>query len=334
MVFGWDGRLQVDGDMLGRLDGECSRFEDYEVIDSVAMQGADMNWQCGSSFFKHGGKTYSPNHQVKNDMKSVFGITDQDLNIRFFPNGVSGNRRGKKRDAWCGMPSPGATGFEEPKKYWEKCVMQNAGYFNTLRCKKANIHAVLGIAAINPNVCYPAHAHLNEEAYWQIGGEGTWKAWSHTRGDEYLRDAGNPLDHSHPDPHHRARALETYKSYNEGMIAYDAVTEQGSGNCHGLSTVLRHDHPGGIVHEMSTSSSQHMLMVYWWAQHETKVPNTKYHFAHYVGEDSCSFGRIQELQLSSGQTIPDDRIPSTCDAVPMAGHQFGRRTSRLLSDSL
>jgi len=297
------------------------------------MKSQDANeWECGSAFFKHGGKTYSPNYQVKNNMKSVFGITDQDLNIAFFPNGRT---RNAKRDAWCGMPSPEATGFKEPKNYWEKCVMENAGYFNTLRCNDENIHAVLGIAAINPNVCYPAHAHLNEEAYWQIGGEGRWKAWTHKKGDEYLRDATNPLDHSHPSPDHRALALETYKSYSENMTPYlHSITEVDAGDCNGLSKIKRHDHPGGIVHEMSTSSSEYMLMVYWWAQHQIKVPDTKYHFAHYVGEDSCSFGRIQELQLPTGQNIPNDNIPSTCDAVPMAGHQFlGRRTSRLLSDS-
>merc|ERR1712187_711362 len=40
------------------------------------------------------------------------------------------------------------------------------------------------------------------------------------------------------------------------------------------------------------------------------IPNTQYHFAHYV-EDSCSIGRIQQYQLSSGQRLPDSRTP-TC----------------------
>ena len=52
-----------------------------------------------------------------------------------------------------------------------------------------------------------------------------------------------------------------------------------------LDQVIRHDHPAGVVHEMSTAPNEHMLMVYWWAVNEEVVENrnTKYHFAHYVG---------------------------------------------------
>jgi len=306
----------------------------------VPISGRDDKWQCGSTFFQHGGKTYSPNQRVKHDMKHVFGLTDDDLNIPFFPNGY--HQGNAERSTWCGMPSPEATGFEEPKRYWENCVMQNSGYFNTLKCVGSNqkVHAVLGIAALNPDVCYPTHAHLNEEAYWQIGGTGSWKAWTHKDGEEVLQNSNNHLNYANPS--HREMALSTYESYGNGMKVFDATTEVDAGLCNGLDRITRHDHPAGVVHEMSTRPNEHMLMVYWWAVNEEVVENTKYHFAHYVAADSCSVGRIHQVQLPSGHIVPDDDTPSQCHATRFLGHPirpysfWGRRklgTSRLLSDS-
>ena len=79
--------------------------------------------------------------------------------------------------------------------------MRNAGYFNALICapwawliqlRHSSFHqvagvenskdtngsyAVLGIAALNHGVCYPAHRHDNQEAYWQLNGPGWWRTW-------------------------------------------------------------------------------------------------------------------------------------------------------------
>merc|ERR1712072_1284224 len=55
---------------------------------------------------------------------------------------------------------------------------------------RPDTYAVLGIAALNPNVCYAAHAHLNEEAYWQIGGHGLWRTW--TKHDGVALDSDIP----------------------------------------------------------------------------------------------------------------------------------------------
>ena len=38
-------------------------------------------------------------------------------------------------------------------------------------------YAVLGYAAWNQGVCYPAHHHWASEIYWQIDGTATWTTW-------------------------------------------------------------------------------------------------------------------------------------------------------------
>jgi len=309
-----NNKLNVKSELLARIKGQCSHISDYQTINQVPEQ-IDLDWQCGSKYFEHGGKSYSPSQGIKNDIKRVFGVTENDLDVPFFPNGVQHdqhNRGNAKRGSWCGMPSPEATGFQGPEKYWENCLMEHAGYFNALKCTGENgqVHAVLGIAAMNPDVCYPTHAHLNEEVYWQIGGKGTWKAWTHKDGDHKLQDENRHLDYSN----HRQMALQTYEYYGDNMVDYDATTQVNVGLGNGLNTLIRHDHPAGIVHEMSTKPDEHMVMVYWWARNFDVVTNTKYHFAHYV-TDSCSLGRIQQVQLSSGPVIPDDSSNFQCKAT-------------------
>ncbi|CAE7249555.1 unnamed protein product, partial [Symbiodinium pilosum] len=66
------------------------------------------------------------------------------------------------------------------RTFWEDCVMRNAGYFNALVCDTNGSYSVLGLAALNHGVCYPAHNHDNQEAYWQLGGPGWWKTWPKT----------------------------------------------------------------------------------------------------------------------------------------------------------
>jgi len=304
-----NGKINVKQAMINRLHGQCENIEDYHVIDEVPSQ-ADADWQCGSKFFRSGGESYIPNQQVKNDMQTLFGVSEQELNIRFFPNGIPHDDGSVQHSNWCGMPSPEGTGFERPKQYWEQCVMKHAGYFNTLKCMGTNqkVHAVMGIAAINSDVCYPTHAHLNEEAYWQIGGTGEWRAWTHKNGPEYLQNNDLHLNHKL----HQNAALETYKTYEENMVVLNAATDISENL--GQGTITRHDHPAGTVHEMSTQPGQHMLMIYWWAVNKEYVPETKYHFAHYVS-DSCSIGRIQQVQLQSGQSIPDETASSQCEVT-------------------
>lgn len=306
IVFGDSGKLQVAPEMINRLKGECDHISDYKILIQH-----DANWQCGDNFFDQGGKSMSPVNAIKQDIKGMFtDVTDEDLDIEFFPNQ-------NERSNWCGFPSPLGTGFTSPTEYWNKCVMEKGGYFNTLACTGSNnqVHAVIGLAAMNPDVCYPTHAHLNEEAYWQFGGTGTWKAWTHrTGGSQALQD---PDKHLNFDTHQRA-SLDTYKDYGDNMEVYPATTrvDYKAPLPNGQQFLIRHDHPAGIVHEMSTTPSEHMVMVYWWAQNYDVVEQSKqkYHFAHYA-TDSCSLGRIQQVQLSTGHIVPDDLAATQCSVT-------------------
>jgi len=319
IVFDASGQLRVDAEMRKRLKGECQNINDYKVIDSVPMQ-QDANWQCGSNYFSEGGKSMTPTHAIKEDIKSMFSVTDEDLDINFFPQGIiQGDTGVDKRSNWCGFPSPKATGFQAPIKYWNQCVMANGGYFNTLQCTGSNnqVHAVIGIAAMNPNVCYPTHAHLNEEAYWQFGGTGTWKAWTHggAQASGALQDENKHLNFSS----HQQASLATYKDFGDNMVDYPQATSFVYYNDplpNGRNILMGHQHPAGVVHEMSTKDGEHMAMVYWWAQNYDVVAKTKqkYHFAHYA-TDSCSLGRIQQVQLSTGHVVPDDLAETQCSVT-------------------
>jgi hypothetical protein len=83
--------------------------------------------------------------------------------------------------SWCGMPSPGFANLKDlspqellANQYWLHCVKPRAGYFNVLHC---STYAVLGYAALEASICYPAHVHLAKIAYWQIGGRGWWRTF-------------------------------------------------------------------------------------------------------------------------------------------------------------
>jgi len=319
IVFDASGQLRVNAEMRNRLKGECQNINDYKVIDSVPMQ-QDANWQCGSNYFSEGGKSMTPTRAIKEDIKSMFSVTDADLDINFFPQGIiQGDTGVDKRSSWCGFPSPQATGFQAPVKYWNQCVMANGGYFNTLQCTGSNnqVHAVIGIAAMNPNVCYPTHAHLNEEAYWQFGGTGTWKAWTHggRQASKALQNVNKHLNFSS----HQQASLATYKDFKDNMVDYpqaESFVYYNDPLPNGKDILEVHQHPGGVVHEMSTKDGEHMVMVYWWAQNYDVVAKTKqkYHFAHYA-TDSCSLGRIQQVQLSTGHVVPDDLAETQCSVT-------------------
>lgn len=93
---------------------------------------------------------------------------------------------------------------------------------------------------------------------------------------------------------------------------------------------MQHQHPAGVVHEMSTGAGEHMVMVYWWAQNYDVVEKAKqkYHFAHYA-TDSCSLGRIQQVQLSTGHVVPDDLAETQCSVTQkvLTGISCQRRSS-------
>lgn len=71
--------------------------------------------------------------------------------------------------------------------YWNTHVTPSGGYLNLGCCAAEKQYAVIGLAAWGKgdgangrrgqDTCYAAHAHYNEEVYWQISGGGQWQVW-------------------------------------------------------------------------------------------------------------------------------------------------------------
>jgi len=133
---------------------------------------------------------------------------------------------------------------------------------------------------------------------------------------------------------HQQASLATYKDFGENMVDYPEATSPQYYNHvplpNGKKILMGHQHPAGVVHEMSTKDDEHMVMVYWWAQNYDVVAKSKqkYHFAHYA-TDSCSLGRIQQVQLSTGHVVPDDLAETQCSVTQkvVTGIHCQRRSS-------
>jgi hypothetical protein len=138
-------------------------------------------------------------------------------------------------------------------EYWLTCVAPRAGYFNALRCKgkcdndeeDCTTEAVIGYVAMESAVCYPAHQHAAQEAYWQIAGRGWWRTWNNVSGLGEYDYATN--DNFGGSPY----ALHTHRSSTP----------------HELDTTGILDSDGGAGTLVSP-----MVMIYWWGK-QTNVKN-------------------------------------------------------------
>jgi hypothetical protein len=161
-----------------------------------------MKWQCDQSDENHiypldeddeDDESYQPTKATLELFAAATGASLSSLRSMIIGSGLPSASAPK--GSWCGMPAAGnmigvhgganRSGQQElAYQYWQTCVSTRAGYFNVLQCEgqcdggNCSTYAVLGYAALEPSVCYAAHQHLNEEAYWQIAGRGWWRTWS------------------------------------------------------------------------------------------------------------------------------------------------------------
>ena len=137
---------------------------------------------------------------------------------------------------WCGMPFPSKS-QKEAYAYWEKCVTPKAGFINVLQCESINgtIGGVLGYVSIERGVCYAAHMHWADEAYWQVTGSGSWRTW------DWLRN-------------HSRWSLKTEVDLRGAPSALH---------------VNAREHP----HELDTTDSTSMVLLYWWGKKPDTHPD-------------------------------------------------------------
>jgi hypothetical protein len=299
---GADGRrrLAIPPDMLSKLKGKCGSLDEY-----TASQNTNA-WQCAQKELNPNyalglnpeiGSPYEPSDNVLELLANATGASLSSLQSMRIGSGQPLAPEG----SWCGMPAPGAEDLEKGNlsgqdklayDYWLKCVMPRAGYFNVLQCagqcdedeKDCSTYAVLGYAAMDPNVCYPAHQHMNEEAYWQIGGRGWWRTWNNVTGLDNHTTASND---------------------NFGGSKY-ALHPHRSGVPHEFDTTNNFDGDGG-----AGTLEEPMIMVYWWGidnsvsidyQWADQVRDNTYKYEE--SAQSCGdFRRIPEYNENLTQTI-------------------------------
>ena len=283
-------RLAIPPDMLEKLNGKCTTLDQYKPSKNTNY------WQCNQNkntpIYPDAnnekiGRPYKPADDVLALLASATGASLSSLqNMR-----IGSGQPLAPAGSWCGMPGQGEAQLENgtitpqgqlAHDYWLRCVSPRAGYFNVLQCggdcdeneDNCSTYAVLGYAALDANVCYPAHQHQSEEAYWQIGGHGWWRTWKNVAG---LED------------------YDTVSNDNFGGSKY-AFHPHRSGVPHEMDTTSNLDNDGGAGHLAAP-----MVMAYWWGL-DTDVANN-YHWADQVRDNPFKYE-------TSAQTCGNkDRIP-------------------------
>lgn len=178
------GRLRLPESVAENMGGSCMALDDYEMASS------ESGWQCQQSLVnpvfpgdvEKKDVGYAPSDQVLRMLANETGLSVEDLrDISIY----SGEDYETSKGKWCGMPIAdyseigGNATLQDyfAYQYWKRCVSRRSGYINVLQCQRGPKYAVIGFAALEPDVCYPAHMHAAEEAYWQIAGGGRWKTW-------------------------------------------------------------------------------------------------------------------------------------------------------------
>ncbi|CAJ1393120.1 unnamed protein product [Effrenium voratum] len=271
MVFE-DGQLAVSKEMREAMRGTCLSSKEYVT----AQAPFDDFWQCASEDNDNfGASAYCPSRRVAQRLANFTGL---DLKVLEKLHLQSGNESAALYGKWCGMPAPpeyedAYSGPVGNRAFWEDCVMRNSGYFNALKCDTNGSYAVLGIAALNHGVCYPAHRHDNQEAYWQIAGPGWWKTWPESFSDK-----------------------PNMKPYSEIRVT-------------SANDALRlHNHAGGLIHEMDTTfDDDFLLAVYWWGKPVYTTVN--YAYSHGVVEQGSCFASFRREHLDAAHSCPEVARP-------------------------
>jgi hypothetical protein len=304
---GVDGkrRLALPPDMLAKLNGKCATLDEYSPAKTTA------EWQCAQS-------KDNPTFPLEEDadIGTPYQPTDDALELLANATGASLSSLRRMRiesgqpsapaGSWCGMPSPGSEKLENlsPQdriayQYWLQCVKPRAGFFNVLQCEgqcdegtsnNCSTYAVLGYAALEASVCYPAHVHMAEEAYWQIGGRGWWRTWNNVSDlDDY----------------------EWASETNYGGSKY-ALHPHRSGTPHEFDTTNNLDSDGG-----AGTSDEPMMMVYWWGLDMSTANN--YEWASQVRNDPFQYqesaqtcGDTRRIPLHNNETGPQNIASFNC----------------------
>ena len=301
---GADGRrrLNLPPDMLEQLNGNCAYLQDYLPAQTSSY------WQCRQNERNPNypllqdaeeGTPYQPSKEVLELLSDVTGASLSSLNKIAILSGQPKAPEG----SWCGTPvagladAPNIQDHDQQQQkiaydYWRKCVTPKSGYFNALQChglcedpedvSTCSTYAVLGYAALEPGVCYPAHRYNFESAYWQIAGHGWWRTWNPVEDLDIFTWASND---------------------NVGGTRY-AFHPHRSGTTIELDTTDRLDNDGGAGDLESP-----MVMIYWWGV--DKSAPLEHQWEPEVREETF---RYQESARTCGDTR---RIPKYDDALPV-----------------
>jgi len=193
----------------------------------------------------------------------------------------------------CAMPGPPG----RMEDFWEKCVMPKGGYFNLAYCEENGASAVLGLAFVESNMCYPAHMHIAEEAYWQVAGSGKWKKWHSEKSTAEMKIVEGGLP----------------KGQRRGEKLLGKEVEIGAPGG-------KHFHPATLAHEFSTDSGQFMIMVYWWGMGQNTAPNDYRFVRETMAGDQANSGCAKDFFTvsESDQQIMGRRASNAAGTAPPA----------------
>jgi len=284
-----DGTLGISQKLKDAMQGNCLLASDYEIAPRNAGQqcgeGTNNNFWTEEDVLANEPTTtptwYTPDDGVQYGLAEfastpIDGFKDLLIKSNLSLSNLSDADLDKTKGTWCAMPAPMPSKSNDfpVVDYWKKCVFADAGYFNLLQCNGGpnnagtgnKAAAWLGVSAINPGVCYPAHQHAAAEAYWQIGGGTTWRTWSDNctdNGDP--REPGNETECTQTGDMHSINATWRTSEWGGGVES-DVDKWRKNGNYAGRA--LPHNHPPWLVHEMDTSltsgSGQPTLLLYFW----------------------------------------------------------------------
>ena len=280
---------------------------------------------------------YGPSDQVLKNIERITNSTVTVEALRRFQilSGIGeGDNEGLglARGHWCSMPAPDTPDDQdifpkaEVKEYWKKCVMPKAGYLNVLVCNKEtssvtdNFEAYLGLMATDKDVCYPLHAHVATEVYWQVGGQAAWRTW------ENCSDAAAMKEHleiitppdgkclmSPPDSENSWSADSKFGSNYAAWHQKNLIT----GEWEYKDSMSPHWHPSPVVHETDTTArgSTHLLNFYLWGKPAGK--ENQYHTGlgyfdmHKVLKAQNGTNREKRARTLIGTCATVEQIPAT-----------------------
>ena len=283
---------------------------------------------------------YGPSDQV---LKNIERITNSTVTVEALQSfqilsGIGESDiegLGLARGHWCSMPAPDTPDDQDvfPKAeieaYWKECVMPKAGYLNVLVCNNetsnvtGNYEAYLGLMATDKDVCYPLHAHVATEVYWQVGGQAAWRTWENcsdaTAMEEHL--GITPPDGkclmSPPDNENSWTANSKFGSNYAAWHQKNLTT----GEWEYKDSMSPHWHPSLVVHETDTTApgSTHLLNFYLWGKQAGK--KNQYH----TGLGYFDMHKVLKAQNGTNRETRARTLIGTCATVEQIPATFHKK---------